>query len=139
MKRLLRTLAAVATTAVASAVLPVHAQGSASRVEQWTPDNATFSSGGSLTGYPAVNAVTHALLTWSVTPSGGLVGTSGSPPLGPPGGHNIAARGSATGSPQVTHVSPASEPSPIALVLAGLVVVGVAFRRASVNRGGRPL
>ncbi|HZZ93899.1 MAG TPA: PEP-CTERM sorting domain-containing protein [Usitatibacter sp.] len=74
MKRVLRTFAVLATVAVVSTAAPAWAQVTGTNVEQWTFQNVTFSSGnggGSLTGYFTVNAVTHSLLTWSVTTSAG--------------------------------------------------------------------
>lgn len=75
MKRIFRTLAALGAATTAFAAVPAWSQSTGSTTgpaaEQWTFNNVTFSSGGSLTGYFTVNAVTHSLITWSITTSAG--------------------------------------------------------------------
>lgn len=75
MKRVLRALAVAGISIGAVAAMPAWSQSTGPATgptaEQWTFNNVTFSSGGSLTGYFTVNAVTHSLITWSITTSAG--------------------------------------------------------------------
>jgi hypothetical protein len=112
MKRVLRAFAVLATIAAASTAAPSWAQATAPSVEQWTFQNVTFSAGsggGSLTGYFTVNAVTHSLLTWSVTSSSGSAnyynGTTGATMSVPGFTYNNANSWSSTGNVILTDPS----------------------------------
>jgi hypothetical protein len=115
MKTLLRTLAASGAFAF-STLIPAHAVGS----------HHGLASAASLTDYSTVNAVTHALLTGDVAASPAHVASSST--IATPATSN------ARSVQRVAPVLPASEPSVLALTLAGVGIIGLALRR-SARRG----